>query len=184
MQSADAPQAQQLLPPSASLHTAHEASSVPLPTRCILLFDIVEVFKVCPRTGVLLGMSAHHARSVLHLLTDCSRLLSSILLLPDLVHRGASLRSSAMVRLLILGALFHPSGLIARGAVGPLSPSLHLSTRLIPVSTGISTSEEHFPSPARSRRRQPSWADGCGVLPSRDPQAQHKDGRPSDKRRF
>jgi hypothetical protein len=27
---------------------------------------------------------------------------------------------------------------------------------------------------------QPSWADGCGVLPSRDPQAQRKDGRPSD----
>ena len=105
-------------------------------------FDIVEVFKVCPRTGVLLGMSAHHARSVLHLLTDCSRLLSSILLLPDLVHRGAPLRSSAMVRLLILGALFHPSGLIARGAVGPLSPSLHLSTRLVPVSTGNSTNKE------------------------------------------
>ena len=143
LQSANAPQAQQLLLPSAFLHTAHEASSVPLPTRCILLFDIVEVFKVCPRTGVLLGMSAHHARSVLHLLTDCSRLLSSILLLPDLVHRGAPLRSSAMVRLLIVGALFHPSGLIARGAVGPLSPSLHLSTRLVPVSTSISSSEEH-----------------------------------------
>jgi len=61
---------------------------------------------------------------------------------PDLVHRGAPLRYSAMVRLLILGALFHPNGLIARGAVGPLSLSLHLSTRLVAVSTGNSTNEE------------------------------------------
>ena len=60
--------------------------------------------------------------------------------MPDVVD--AQLRLQFLGRDVMLPSVMASDPAHDPNAVGPLSPSLHLSTRLVPVSTGNSTNEE------------------------------------------